>query len=238
TDLSTETMPLWPGTPPPTQPPHRSATPVNSPSSSPGATSSRCYPNPSAPTCPATWCAYRSPTPPPPPRCPPGRRAADHRHSPPSPTPRSPWHAGRPPDRNFPSQGRAPGPACRLTWLVPFRPRRPSGEPRKRHSGDTAMVPHKPARLDGEAMDPGRRDRALRSLFASARALTALGEPDEVLAAIVKHAHDLVGTDFTYLSVIDEKGNLSLRAHEGVFSSAFRIARVPIGTGVGAKVIE
>lgn len=100
------------------------------------------------------------------------------------------------------------------------------------------MVPHKPARLDDEAMDPGRRDRALRSLFASARALTALGEPDEVLAAIVKHAHDLVGTDFTYLSVIDEKGNLSLRAHEGVFSSAFRIARVPIGTGVGAKVIE
>ena len=67
TDLSTETMPLWPGTPPPTQPPHRSATPVNSPSSSPGTTSSRCYPNPSAPTCPATWCAYRSPTPPPPP---------------------------------------------------------------------------------------------------------------------------------------------------------------------------
>ncbi|MEU4513750.1 helix-turn-helix domain-containing protein [Nonomuraea wenchangensis] len=87
-------------------------------------------------------------------------------------------------------------------------------------------------------MDPGRRDRALHSLFASARALTALGEPDEVLAAIVKHAHDLVGTDFTYLSVIDEKGNLSLRAHEGVFSSVFRTARVPVSTGVGAKVIE
>ena len=74
------------------------------------------------------------------------------------------------------------------------------------------------------------------SLLASARALTALGEPDEVLAAIVKHAHDLVGPT-SPICRPSTRRETSACGPTGVFSSAFRIARVPIGTGVGAKVI-
>lgn len=84
----------------------------------------------------------------------------------------------------------------------------------------------------------GRRDRALTSLFATAKSLTALGEIDDVLGAIVTHAHELIGTDFTYLSVFDDSGNLTLKASEGTFSSGFKSARVPATTGVGARVVE
>lgn len=81
-----------------------------------------------------------------------------------------------------------------------------------------------------------RRDRAA-ALYATARALTALGEVDEVLAAIVKQAHELMDVDLTYLSVIDG-AELQLRAVEGSISAAFRTARVSASTGIGGQVIE
>ena len=84
----------------------------------------------------------------------------------------------------------------------------------------------------------GRRERELNSLYATARSLTALGELDDVLASIVKYAHELIGSDLTYLSVFDTDGNLTLRASEGAFSSGFRNARVPANTGVAARVVE
>lgn len=82
-----------------------------------------------------------------------------------------------------------------------------------------------------------RRDRELASLYATARALTALDEVDVVLAAIVRHAHELLGADVTYLSVYDpEDGHLALRAVEGAVSSAFHTARVPPDTGVSGRI--
>src|SRR5438309_219471 len=51
-----------------------------------------------------------------------------------------------------------------------------------------------------------RRQRELASLYATAKSLTALGELDEVLQSIVHHAHDLMGTDFTYLSLVGDDG--------------------------------
>ncbi|MFD1052372.1 diguanylate phosphodiesterase, partial [Kibdelosporangium lantanae] len=57
-----------------------------------------------------------------------------------------------------------------------------------------------------------RRQRELASLYATAKSLTALGELDEVLQSIVHHAHDLIGTDFTYLSLVGADGRLSARA--------------------------
>lgn len=82
-----------------------------------------------------------------------------------------------------------------------------------------------------------RRERELSSLYATARSLTALGEIDAVLDSIVRHAHELIGTDFTYLSLLGPEGELMLKASEGTISPEFGAARVPSGTGVGGRVI-
>ncbi|SEQ89162.1 PucR C-terminal helix-turn-helix domain-containing protein [Lentzea xinjiangensis] len=81
-----------------------------------------------------------------------------------------------------------------------------------------------------------RRQRELASLYATAKSLTALGELDDVLQSIVRHAHDLMGTDFTYLSLVAD-GRLSARAAEGTISAAFLTATIPAGVGLGGKVL-
>ncbi|MEP7739268.1 GAF domain-containing protein [Nocardioides sp. 31GB23] len=88
--------------------------------------------------------------------------------------------------------------------------------------------------------DPGgsARQRELTSLYATARSLTALGDLDDVLRSIVRHAHDLIGTDFTYLSLVGANGGLAIRASEGTISAAFRAARIPPGTGLGGRVLQ
>lgn len=90
---------------------------------------------------------------------------------------------------------------------------------------------------DDAEIRPGR-ERELASLYATARSLTALGDVDDVLDSIVRHAHDLIGTDFTYLSLLGDDGVLSITASEGTISAAFRSAHIPPGTGLGGKVIE
>ncbi|MET9227596.1 GAF domain-containing protein [Lentzea sp. NPDC003310] len=81
-----------------------------------------------------------------------------------------------------------------------------------------------------------RRQRELASLYATAKSLTALGELDDVLQSVVRHAHDLMGTDFTYLSLVAD-GRLSARAAEGTISAAFLSATIPSGVGLGGKVL-
>lgn len=85
--------------------------------------------------------------------------------------------------------------------------------------------------------DLPRRQRELASLYATAKSLTALGELDEVLRSIVHHAHDLMGTDFTYLSLVGDDGRLSARASEGTISSAFLAACIPADVGLGGRVL-
>jgi hypothetical protein len=94
------------------------------------------------------------------------------------------------------------------------------------------------------ASDPGdeaeslvRRQRELASLYATAKSLTALGELDDVLRSIVHHAHDLIGTDFTYLSLVGSDGKLSARASEGTISPSFLTACIPADVGLGGKVL-
>lgn len=82
-----------------------------------------------------------------------------------------------------------------------------------------------------------RRERELSSLYATARSLTALGEIDTVLDSIVREAHELIGTDFTYLSLLGNDGELTVTASRGTISPAFRAAHIPSGTGVGGRVI-
>jgi hypothetical protein len=82
-----------------------------------------------------------------------------------------------------------------------------------------------------------RRQRELASLYATAKSLTALGELDEVLQSIVHHAHELIGTDFTYLSLVGADGKLSAKASEGTISPAFLTASIPADVGLGGKVL-
>ena len=82
-----------------------------------------------------------------------------------------------------------------------------------------------------------RRQRELASLYATVKSLTALGELDEVLQSIVHHAHDLIGTDFTYLSLVGADGRLSARASEGTISAEFLAAAIPTTVGLGGKVL-
>jgi hypothetical protein len=84
---------------------------------------------------------------------------------------------------------------------------------------------------------PGRRQRELASLYATVKSLTALGELDEVLQSIVHHAHDLIGTDFTYLSLVGPDGRLSARASDGTISAEFLAATIPATVGLGGKVL-
>lgn len=88
-----------------------------------------------------------------------------------------------------------------------------------------------------EARSQTRRQRELASLYATAKSLTALGSLDEVLRSIVHHAHDLIGTDFTYLSLVGPDGRLSARATEGTISAAFLAASIPSTVGLGGKVL-
>ncbi|MDQ7808771.1 GAF domain-containing protein [Amycolatopsis sp. A133] len=82
-----------------------------------------------------------------------------------------------------------------------------------------------------------RRQRELASLYATVKSLTALGELDQVLQSIVHHAHDLIGTDFTYLSLVGADGRLSARASEGTISAEFLAAAIPATVGLGGKVL-
>ena len=93
--------------------------------------------------------------------------------------------------------------------------------------------------LDGETESYSlvRRQRELASLYATAKSLTALGELDEVLQSIVHHAHDLIGTDFTYLSLVGADDRLSARASEGTISASFLAASIPADVGLGGKVL-
>lgn len=88
----------------------------------------------------------------------------------------------------------------------------------------------------GDAARQGRRERELAIIYATSRALAALREVDEVLDTIVLHAHELMGSDLTYLSVL-ENGRLKLRASAGTVSAEFRNAEVPSTTGIGGRII-
>lgn len=81
------------------------------------------------------------------------------------------------------------------------------------------------------------RERELASLYATARSLTALGDVDDVLGSIVRHAFDLIGTDITYLSLLDPDGSLAITASQGTISARFRAAQIPPGAGLGGQVI-
>lgn len=83
-----------------------------------------------------------------------------------------------------------------------------------------------------------RRERELSSLYATARSVTVLRGLDEVLASIVQNAHDLIATDITYLTVLEDGGtHLRVRATAGTLSPGFdERVYAPADTGIAGRV--
>ncbi len=84
-----------------------------------------------------------------------------------------------------------------------------------------------------------RREAELGALFDTARDLTALDDVDDVLAAIVRRARQLLGTDVSYLTLLDRaRGDTHMRVTDGSVSAAFQRVRLPLGAGLGGLVAQ
>lgn len=84
-----------------------------------------------------------------------------------------------------------------------------------------------------------RRGQELTALFSSARELAQLRDVDTLLERLVERAHDLVGTDVTYLSEFHPASReLRVRNTLGTTAPAFRNLRVPPGKGLASMVVN
>jgi GAF domain-containing protein len=84
-----------------------------------------------------------------------------------------------------------------------------------------------------------RRGQELSALFSSARELAQLRDVDKLLERLVERAHDLVGTDVTYLSEFDMRTReLRVRTTLGTVAPTFLGLRVPPGMGLASLVVE
>lgn len=84
-----------------------------------------------------------------------------------------------------------------------------------------------------------RRGQELAALFSTARELAQLRDIDELLDRLVERAHDLVGTDVTYLSEFHVGSReLVVRTTLGTVAPTFPGLRVPAGMGLASMVVE
>lgn len=84
-----------------------------------------------------------------------------------------------------------------------------------------------------------RRDQELSALFSSARELAELRDVDALLDRLVARAHDLMGTDVTYLSEFyQDTDELRVRSTLGTISPSMPQLRVPPGVGLASKVVR
>ncbi|MFB2586438.1 helix-turn-helix domain-containing protein [Herbiconiux liukaitaii] len=84
-----------------------------------------------------------------------------------------------------------------------------------------------------------RREQELTALFSSARELAEVRETAALLDRLVERAHDMMGSDLTYLSEFDPLSReLNVRTTTGSVSPAFRTLRVPPGRGLASVVVE
>lgn len=84
-----------------------------------------------------------------------------------------------------------------------------------------------------------RRAAELEALFSTARELVRLRDVTDVLRRLVERAHELMGTDVTYLSEVDtERGDLRVRYSAGTVTPEFRDLVVPAGFGLASMVVD
>src|SRR6266540_1907893 len=83
------------------------------------------------------------------------------------------------------------------------------------------------------------RDRELSALVSTTRELVEVRDVQPLLQKLVDRAHDLMGTDVTYLSEYDEETDeLVVRATRGAVSPNIRELRVPAGVGLASEVVR
>lgn len=83
------------------------------------------------------------------------------------------------------------------------------------------------------------RDRELSALMSSTRELVEVRDMQPLLQKLVDRAHELMGTDVTYLSEYDEATDeLFVRANRGAVSANMRQLRVPAGVGLASEVVR
>ena len=93
------------------------------------------------------------------------------------------------------------------------------------------------ARVHSEASRLRRREHELTVLFSSARDLAETRDLDVLLSRLVVRAHELVGTDITYLSAFDASTReLRVRKSVGAVTPQFQNLRVPPDKGLASRV--
>ncbi|MGW6457174.1 helix-turn-helix domain-containing protein [Streptomyces sp. NPDC055078] len=93
--------------------------------------------------------------------------------------------------------------------------------------------------LQGAMARLHRRGQELAALFSSARELAELHDVDLLITRLVRRAHDLAGTDVTYLSEFDETTReLRVRSTAGAVTPSFQKLRVPPHIGLAGKIVE
>lgn len=84
-----------------------------------------------------------------------------------------------------------------------------------------------------------RRATELEALFSTARELVRLQDVGDVLSRLVERAHELMGTDVTYLSEVDAAhGDLRVQYSVGTVTPEFRDLLVPAGYGLASLVVD
>ncbi len=84
-----------------------------------------------------------------------------------------------------------------------------------------------------------RREAELSALYETVGDLAALHDVDAVLAAIVRRARLLLGTDVAYLTLIDVgRGDTYMRVTDGSVSARFQRVRLAMGTGLAGLVAQ
>src|SRR6185436_1966122 len=83
------------------------------------------------------------------------------------------------------------------------------------------------------------REAELTALYDTASDLTAIRDVDDILAAIVRRARQLLNADMTYLSLNDEaEGASYMKVTDGALTPEFRELRLPLGTGLLGLVAQ
>lgn len=92
-------------------------------------------------------------------------------------------------------------------------------------------------RVHSEMSRLRRREHELTVLFSSARDLAETRDLDVLLSRLVVRAHELVGTDITYLSAFDTSTReLRVRKSVGAVTPEFQNLRVPPDKGLASRV--
>lgn len=84
-----------------------------------------------------------------------------------------------------------------------------------------------------------RRSQELTGLLATARELVQLHDVGTVLSRLVQRAHELIGTDVTYLAETEAGADgMRVRHSVGTVTEIFRDLFVPAGKGLANKVVK